>query len=267
MSDDVNENQQQFQAIGIIRGDISIDDESKVFIQMDHNSYALLFTPHRKQAYKALMLDVKNHGGKDKRLIVYPKFIHFPGRDREHIVSFQLVGFDNGASPENSAAAELKDFEFKLAGLWQFIPVCRTPCISVLRNYTEQRSEHIKQLEPDKKARFLKASHLPLLWKDAMAPPFRFNPKLSKEEQGKPMFISVKAKFLPRRNVFGFDSLIELPTQDPPRFLKLKRQQPPSRSQKPLSRGQNKPKIDKPNPDKPKIEKPKIKKEGNKDVA
>ena len=108
-----------------------------------------------------------------------------------------------------------------------------------------------------------------MLWKDAMAPPFRFNPKLSKEEQGKPMFISVKAKFLPRRNVFGFDSLIELPTQDPPRFLKLKRQQPPSssRSQKPPSHNKHKPKIDKPNIDKPKIDKPKIKKEGSKDVA
>lgn len=59
MSDHENENQQQFQAIGVIRGDVSIDDESKVFIQMDNNSYSLLFTPHRKQAYKALMLDVK----------------------------------------------------------------------------------------------------------------------------------------------------------------------------------------------------------------
>ena len=231
----VTENQQLFQAIGIIRGDVSIDEESKVFVHINQHSYPLLFAPRCRKAYQALLLDVKNHGGKDKRLVVYPKFIHFPSRDKQYIVSFQLVGFDNGASPDNSAAVELKDFEFKLSGLWQFIPVCRTPCISVLRNYTEERSQHIKELEPDKKARFLKASHLPLLWKDAIAPPFRFNPKLDKEQQGKPMFVSVKAKFLPHRNVFGFDSLLGVPTQDPPRFLKLKKEKPP------LSKGKTKP--------------------------
>ncbi len=244
VNNDVTENQQIFQAIGVIRGDVSMDDESKVFIKIDKNSYPLLFAPRCRRAYQALLLDVKNHGGKDKRLVVYPKFIHFPGRDKQHIVSFQLVGFDNGASPENSAAVELGDFEFKLSGLWQFIPVCRTPCISVLRNYTEGRKQHLKELEPDKKARFLKASHLPLLWKDSIAPPFRFNPKLDKEEQGKPMFVSVKAKFLPHRNVFGFDSLLGVPTEEPPRFLKLRKEKPPAHSK---GKPKPKPKKDKNN--------------------
>ncbi len=243
VNDDVTENQQIFQAIGILRGDVSVDDESKVFIKIDKNSYPLLFAPRCRRAYQALLLDVKNNGGKNKRLVVYPKFIHFPSRDKQYIVSFQLVGFDNGASPENSAAVELGDFEFKLSGLWQFIPVCRTPCISVLRNYTEQRSRHLKELEPDKKARFLKASHLPLLWKDSIASPFRFNPKLDKEQQGKPMFVSVKAKFLPHRNVFGFDSLLGVPMEEAPRFLKLRKEKPAHSKGKPKP----KPKKDKNN--------------------
>ena len=221
--ENMDKNQKIFQAIGIIRGDVFISEESKVFIQIDQNSYLLLFATRCRKAYQALLLDVKNHSGKDKRLVVYPKFIHFPSRDKQHIVSFQLIGFDNGASPQDSAAMELGDFEFKLSGLWQFIPVCRIPCISVLRNYTEQRSQHLKELEPDKKARFLKASHLPLLWKDSVITPFRFNPKLNKEQLDKPMFVSVKAKFLSHRNVFGFDSLLGTPTPDAPRFLKLRR--------------------------------------------
>lgn len=259
-TENTEENQQIFQAIGIIRGDVSVDEESKVFIQIDKNSYPLLFAPRCRKAYQALLLDVKNHGGKDKRLVVYPKFIHFPGRDKQYIVSFQLVGFDNGASPQDSAAVELGDFEFKLSGLWQFIPVCRTPCISVLRNYTEQRSQHLKDLEPDKKARFLKASHLPLLWKDAIAPPFRFNPKLDREQQGKPMFVSIKAKFLPHRNVFGFDSLLGVPTPDAPRFLKLRKERPPARKGKPKPRKSEAPtpKKEAPRKEVPKKEEPKI---------
>ncbi|MHC5932347.1 MAG: hypothetical protein ACYTXM_42380, partial [Nostoc sp.] len=53
--------------------------------------------------------------------------------------------------------------------------------------------------------------HIPLLWKDAIVPPFRFNPLLPKEERGKPSFVEVKAKFLPHRNVFAFESLLGLP--------------------------------------------------------
>ncbi|MHC5721725.1 MAG: hypothetical protein ACYTX0_59345, partial [Nostoc sp.] len=97
---------------------------------------------------------------------------------------------------------------FRLTGLWQFIPACQTPCISVFRNFTAERLDYIKQTETSRKVRFMKASHIPLLWKDAIVPPFRFNPLLPKEERGKPSFVEVKAKFLPHRNVFAFESLL-----------------------------------------------------------
>ncbi|MBD0302244.1 MAG: hypothetical protein ICV85_08695, partial [Tolypothrix sp. T3-bin4] len=38
--------------------------------------------------------------------------------------------------------------------------------------------------------------------------------------QGKPVFVAVKAKFLPNRNVFGFDSLLGMPQEDAPKFFK-----------------------------------------------
>ena len=59
-----------------------------------------------------------------------------------------------------------------------------------------------------------------MFWRDALVPPFRFNPKAPKEEQGRPVFVQIKAKFVPHRDAFEFDSLLELPRELPPKFLK-----------------------------------------------
>jgi hypothetical protein len=130
-----------------------------------------------------------------------------------------LVAFEKN-NVENSVSKELNDLEFKLSGLWQFIPVCRTPCITVMKNFSADRLEYIKQAELASKVNFMKASHIPLMWRDAPVNPFRFNPKTPKEEQGKAMFVSIKAKFIPGRDMFGFDSLLALPQDEPPRHLK-----------------------------------------------
>ena len=51
-------------------------------------------------------------------------------------------------------------------------------------------------------------------------PPFRFNPKVPREEQAKRYFVQLKAKFNPEKNIFIFDSLMGLPTEELPNFLK-----------------------------------------------
>ncbi len=111
----------------------------------------------------------------------------------------------------------------KLLGLWQFIPVCTTPCISIFRNFTPERLEYIKQAEPVSKVKFMKASHLPVLWKDAPVRPFRFNPKAD-YDQGHPAFVPLKAKFLPHRNVFEFVELLAPPQENAPKFLKASKE-------------------------------------------
>ncbi|MDV2997347.1 MAG: hypothetical protein N4J56_007052 [Chroococcidiopsis sp. SAG 2025] len=158
-------------------------------------------------------------GNSSQRLIVYPRAIHFPNKERAHGIAFQLVGFDKGQQTKQEVSRELLDFEFKLAGLWQFIPVCRIPCISIFRNFSRERLDYIKQAEPARKVKFLKASHLPLLWKDAPYKPFRFNPK-AERDQGHPIFVSLKAKFLPERNVFGFVEQLASVQETAPKFLK-----------------------------------------------
>ena len=72
----------------------------------------------------------------------------------------------------------------------------------------------------EQKVRFMKASHVPVLWRDAPTRPFRFNPKLDKEQQGKALFVGIIAKFLPDRDVFGFSQLCLEPSLTPPQFLK-----------------------------------------------
>lgn len=63
-----------------------------------------------------------------------------------------------------------------------------------------------------------------MLWKDAPLRPFRFNPKAPKVDQGHPAFVTLKAKFLPGRDVFGFLAELAPPQETAPRFLKASKQ-------------------------------------------
>ena len=211
-----------FQAVGIITGKVNFileGDNERSTITIGNKEYPLFYAPRKQRAFEALKKEIEATGESTQRLIVYPKFTHFPGRDQPPNIGFQAVGFDKGRHSE-VISQQLQDMEFKLCGLWQFIPVCRTPCISVFKNFTKERLDYIKQSEPAKKVKFMKASHLPLFWRDALVPPFRFNPKAPKEEQGRPVFVQIKAKFVPHRDAFEFDSLLELPQELPPKFLK-----------------------------------------------
>lgn len=210
-----------FQAIGVIEGECQLSLKSSS-ITIQDKKYKLFWISQRKKVFDALLKEVERTGAKQK-LLVYPRIIHFPDRDKEHIIGFQLVGFAGGK--DEALTSELKSGEFKLSGLWRFIPVCRTPCISVLRNFTEQRLEFVKNKEIDqlKKQKFLKGSHIPVMWRDSVVPPFRFNPKAEKEEQGKPFFVSIKCKFNLERGTFNFISLLAPPLQEPPKFLKAKK--------------------------------------------
>nr|WP_246275511.1 hypothetical protein [Brasilonema bromeliae] len=213
-----------FQAVGVVTGKVVFTEENKSTIIIGNKEYPLFYAPKKQRAFEALKKEVQATGEATQRLVVYPRFTHFPRRDQPPQVSFQVVGFDKGRETKGAASEELSDMEFKLCGLWQFIPVCPTPCISIFRNFTKERLDHVKKSEPAKKVKFMKASHLPLFWRDAPVPPFRFNPKAEKEQQGKPVFVQIKAKFLPARDAFAFDSLLGLPLEKPPKFLKVSKE-------------------------------------------
>lgn len=216
-----------FQAIGILYGEIVLNEEDRTFIRVGGNEYPLLYLPNKqkRRAYKALLAEIEASGEAKQRIIVYPNFTHYPTRDTPYELKFQLVGFIKpGNENKVGITAQLKDFEFILRGLWQFIPVCRTPCISIYKNFTKERLDWVKQTETYKQVKFMKGCHAPLLWKDSSVKPFRFNPKATKEEQGKPQFVAVKAKFLPERNVFGFMEELGLALETAPNYFKASKQ-------------------------------------------
>ncbi len=216
-----------FQAVGIITGDVTFifEEERNKYIanitigQYQYNLHPTGSSWSKSASFNGLRKQIESTGISKQKLIVYPKITHYPGREQQHKIAFQLVAFEK-ENVENSISKELNEFEFKLSGLWQFIPVCRTPCITVMRNFSDERLEYIKQAELASKVNFMKASHIPLIWRDAPVNPFRFNPKTPKEEQGKAMFVSIKARFIPGKEMFGFDSLLALPQHEPPRHLK-----------------------------------------------
>jgi len=211
-----------FQAVGVIVGSIELSSDDKMSVTMGQSNYPLFYIPGKRRAFDALKKEIEATGNTTQRLVAYPRVMHFPKREQPHSMSFQLVGFDKGRE-EDTISGELQDFEFKLSGLWQFIPVCSIPCISVFRNFTSSRVEYMKQAEPAKKVKYMKASHVPVLWKDAPVRPFRFNPKAD-YDQGRPAFVSLKAKFLPHRNVFGFEALLAPPQEKAPKFLKASKE-------------------------------------------
>jgi hypothetical protein len=212
-----------FQAVGVITGDVNFTTDGKSTVTIGSYEYPLYYSKRQWDVLNALKKEIENTGNHNQRLVVYPKAIHFPRREQPHRIAFQLVGFDRGRKLD-AVSGELEDLEFKLSGLWQFIPVCSTPCISVFRNFSNERLEFIKEAPPARKVKFMKASHIPLLWKDAPVRPFRFNPKVEKEQQGRAVFVTAKAKFLPGRDVFGFVALTALPKDSAPRFLKASKE-------------------------------------------
>lgn len=206
-----------FQAIGIVVGQIKFTEDRGTVV-VEGKEYPLLFAHYRRKFYDELRSQLESDNGEQRRLIVYPKITHFTKREKPYYVGFQLVSLDKGCAT-NGISQQLQDFEFKLCGLWQFIPTCQVPCVSVYKNFSSERLTYIKQIEKDKKVRYLKASHIPLMW-GANTKPFRFDTKLTASEQGHPAFVEVIAKFVPGRDVFEFSKLLAEPTEKAPNFLK-----------------------------------------------
>ena len=227
-ADGDNENKILFQAVGVLRVELNLDPYPS--FKLGGKEYKVFYAANHKRSLYALKQQIANFGA-EQRIIVYPRVLHLPDRNKPpQIQSFQLVGFDDGV--RSGLARELGDNEFKLFGLWQFIAVCKCPVITVHRNFTPEQYAYFKTLDDEGKKYFGKAQHIPLFWKDAIVRPFRFNPKLDKEEQAPRYFIGVKARFLPGRDSFGFDSLLLPPTLETPKFIKVKKPDQPAKGKK-----------------------------------
>ncbi|MGK7938680.1 MAG: hypothetical protein AB4062_00680 [Crocosphaera sp.] len=196
---EVEENPVLFQAIGTLKGKPEKDEEDNFFIRLGGKRYKLFIAGYRYQAWLKQMA-----ANPDQMLFlrVYPKCLMIPRKDPQ--IYFQVAAWEE----ENPWEEEPGMFKFR--GLWQFVPQVRTPVISVYRN----------QNANDPKGKF-KASHLPVLMRrEDEAKPFRFNPKVPKEELPDRWFIQGNFKFIPSRNCWGWDKDLETPTKKIPRYKK-----------------------------------------------
>ncbi|MGB6301077.1 MAG: hypothetical protein WBF90_33550 [Rivularia sp. (in: cyanobacteria)] len=189
-----------FQGLGVLSGVVS-KGEAGYQIAMANQTYPLML--RRSNVEKHLKL------GKQNKILVYPKVTHFPERDAVASLKFQLIGCktENSTSP---IFEQLKLGEFILKGIWQFIPACRQPVISIYRNYDSFKE--ISFRDELSKLKQSKAQHVPTLWFDSPVKPYRFNMK-SKEQPDK-YFVEIKAKFNLKKNLFIFDSLLDVPTTE-----------------------------------------------------
>lgn len=223
-----------FQAIGVIDGVVEFIDEKAFVYIINHNvgkqpstyAYPLFFLNKRKtkKAYELLKEKVES-GVKNFRLLVYPQTIHYPRKKdspKPMTLGFALVAFTEDLNSQVGIFGKLNPMEFKFAGVYQRIPVCSIPCLTIYRNYNETRLKKLKAVQPIYKVRAMKALHIPIFWKESPIKPFSFNQR-EPEKSGQTFFVQCLANFLPHKNAFGFKSLIST-SEKIPRFLKVDKQ-------------------------------------------
>lgn len=213
-----------FKAVGIIEGEVNFPEnkEEPTTILIEGKHYRLLTIPTAKghRAIGALKGQVVNHGKKQK-LIVYPRVLHLPAKDVMHTVSFSVVGFKNEerADDPNTLWNKLEINEFYISGLFQKIPVCKFPVLTVFKNLTDDRIEFIKKATAIERAGFMRPNHIPVNYHSPVVPPFLYSKDKANDQQSIKFFIELKVLFNPNRDVFVFDTLENVPQEKPPKHM------------------------------------------------
>lgn len=213
-----------FQAVGIIEGAVSFPEDKEPIVTLEGREYSLfpqsVFRPRKvRKKLRRLKRHIDNTGVTKQRLLVYPCLAHFPQPDKNpQEIAFNVIKFDYKIG--ENATSLLGNNEFLLYGLWQYLPNCSLPCVSVFKNPIPYNLSKLESKDCIKRAKLLTPSHIPLLWENPSVKPFHYNPQLNELDQDSPMFIRIKARFFPQNNQFQFQSEIEPPLKEPPRFLK-----------------------------------------------
>jgi hypothetical protein len=190
-----------FQAIGVISGQLMLHKKPYTLTVLDKN-YQVFFKNPTK-ALPAIAKEIKK-SGETLRLLVYPNVIYSPGKEDPNI-QFQIVAWPSTDDEPISLFKELKDLDFLLSGFWQFIPGRKIPCLTIFKNYSEEQEEYSKKPNVFKRQKILKAIHVPLLWNDSLGS-LSNNPITTPQDMTKPPHFNIKARFLPTKDLWEFDS-------------------------------------------------------------
>lgn len=212
----------KFQAIGVIRSQLVINKE-RLEIVIKDQQYPLYYKD--VIIYKMLLKTIKK-GGNPKEIVVYPKVKHSPEKNTMQQIGFCLLSFRMPEHEILDHELKLDNLEFVFRGVWQFIPVCRIPVVSIYRNKSSYLKEKIDNLDEIDRARELKTTHLPTIWHADISPfKYKMNGNQQNQQDDK-YFVQIKAKFLPNRNCFGFKEILEKPTLEIPSFMKYQAKSP-----------------------------------------
>lgn len=202
-----------FQGLGIVEGAV-FNDGFKLFVSIDGVKFDLYAPQKKNQAFKVFLIEIikKEKAGQVFKLLVYPRVIHFPKKDEPSIIKFQLVAFSQDDKLEKVTG--LKVGEFRFSGLWQYIPACPYPVLSVMANRVEKKKKQV----------VIKTCHVPIDTSKLKSPSpkvFRFKKGLD----GSPKFLSLTAKFVAEKENSRWElEKFTSKLSDPPRFVKFKKE-------------------------------------------
>ena len=215
-STEKNQNEKPiFQAVGVIEGEVESRD-NKLKVSIGAESYDLKFIPgHKKRQWAKLKQEIEEKGSSQKTLIVYPQVnINKKGEIK---ITFALSKVESSSDLRNRL--ELKEGEFKLAGLWQYPPKGSNPCISIRRNWEQGFVSYLEKIDEKQKAYILRPNYLPVEWSNPPTEAFKYSEETVAEGK-KADFVSVKVRFESEDNKFKVVEVLAEPTQTIPKYLK-----------------------------------------------
>ncbi len=216
LSTEKNQNEKPiFQAVGVIEGEVESRD-NKLKVSIGAESYDLKFIPgHKKRQWSKLKQEIEEKGSSQKTLIVYPQVnINKKGEIK---IAFALSKVESSSDLRNRL--ELKEGEFKLAGLWQYPPKGSTPCITIRRNWEQGFVSYLEKIDEKQKAYILRPNYLPVEWSNPPTEAFKYSEETVAFGK-KADFVSVKGVFVAEDNKFKVVEVLAEPTQTIPKYLK-----------------------------------------------
>jgi hypothetical protein len=198
-----------FQALGTILAAPYLKS-ARAWVTIDSRKYDLRYVPgFQRQAYRLLLEELEENGSSKMFLKLYPN-VTFDQSSAEPILSFSLANFSLNLEKINDYPKG-----FVLRGIWQYIPKCNFPVITIYRNLNQLPA--FKKLKGSRQFSFAQPRHLPVVW-DAPVEPFKYNPQQEKELQMSRYFVEVRA--IIKDGLYVVEEMLLPPTLDIPKYIK-----------------------------------------------
>ena len=206
-----------FQAVGLIKCTPYLENE-KIKLTINNHSYDLRKLNGRlSKQFSQLARELEENGSRQMLLRVYPHIIHSADNSEiRHLFSLVRAYLDESKYPDAEES-------FVFRGIWQYVPYCSTPVISIHRNI--DNLNFYQRLPFAAKKFFIRPQGIPVVW-NAPVDPFVYHRSRSKSEQMPRYFVEVRATF--KDGQYTVVEMLNEPTLDIPKFIKPPRKKPKS---------------------------------------